>query len=78
MITFIKVKLKVILSGGTQLMVNPNMITIVWMVYALLLTYLERMADAKQLIKIEIDALSELELNIFLMRFLMIITNDLI
>ncbi len=59
-------------------MAQPNMIAIVWIVYALLLTYLERMVDAKQLIQNEIDAISEPELNIFLMRFLMIITNDLI
>ncbi len=50
-------------------MANPNMIAIVWMVYALPLTYLERLADAKQLIQNEIDAISDPELNTFLVRF---------
>ena len=31
-------------------MANPSVIAIVWMVYSLPLTYLERMADARQLI----------------------------
>ncbi len=43
-------------------MANPRVIAIVWMVYSLPLTYLERMADARQLIQTEVDGISEPEL----------------
>ena len=51
-------------------MANPNIIAIVWMVYALPLTNLERMADARALIQTEVDAIVEPELTLFLNRFL--------
>ena len=56
-------------NGGVPLMANPSVIAIVWMVYSLPLTYLERMADARQLIQTEVDGISEPELITFLTRF---------